>query len=178
MSDKSTFYLVREEILPEAIKKTIKVKEILKRGEIKTINEAVERMGLSRSAYYKYKDYVSRNGKPKYTKIKNNNTYWDTIFMLINEDENSCRYLMNGRSFIICDSSTIKSELLWLNGQKNTSLGKITYEEATEDDLIDWMYVIASTYYIRDIQPMEQERLKEQEKKEFKSSFAKNFFKL
>ena len=55
MSDKSTFYLVREEILPEAIKKTIKVKEILKRGEIKTINE---RMGLSRSAYYKYKDYV------------------------------------------------------------------------------------------------------------------------
>ena len=58
MSDKSTFYLVREEILPEAIKKTIKVKEILKRGEIKTINEAVERMGLSRSAYYKYKDYV------------------------------------------------------------------------------------------------------------------------
>ena len=38
MSEKSTFYLVREEILPEAIKKTIKVKEILKRGEIKTIN--------------------------------------------------------------------------------------------------------------------------------------------
>mgnify|MGYP006913911223 CR=1 FL=1 len=45
MSEKSTFYLVREEILPEAIKKTIKVKEILKRGEIKTINEAVEKMG-------------------------------------------------------------------------------------------------------------------------------------
>ena len=58
MSEKNTFYLVREEILPEAIKKTIKVKEILKRGEIKTINEAVEKMGLSRSAYYKYKDYV------------------------------------------------------------------------------------------------------------------------
>ena len=56
MTEKSTFYLVREEILPEAIKKTIKVKEILKRGEIRTINEAVEKMGLSRSAYYKYKD--------------------------------------------------------------------------------------------------------------------------
>lgn len=55
---KSTFYLVREEILPEAIKKTIKVKELLKRGEARTINEAVEKMGLSRSAYYKYKDYV------------------------------------------------------------------------------------------------------------------------
>ena len=52
------FYLVQEEILPEAIKKTIKVKEILKRGEARTINEAVEKMRLSRSAYYKYKDYV------------------------------------------------------------------------------------------------------------------------
>ena len=56
--EKNTFYLVREEILPEAIKKTIKVKEVLKRGEARTINEAVEKMGLSRSAYYKYKDYV------------------------------------------------------------------------------------------------------------------------
>lgn len=55
---KSFFYLVREEILPEAIKKTIKAKELLKRGEARTINEAVEKMGLSRSAYYKYKDYV------------------------------------------------------------------------------------------------------------------------
>ncbi|MGI6093033.1 MAG: ACT domain-containing protein [Veillonellaceae bacterium] len=52
------YYLVREEILPEAIKKTIKVKDLLKRGEVATINEAVEKMELSRSAYYKYKDYV------------------------------------------------------------------------------------------------------------------------
>lgn len=55
---KDKFYLVQEDILPEAIKKTIKVKEILKMGEAKTINEAVEKMDLSRSAYYKYKDYV------------------------------------------------------------------------------------------------------------------------
>ena len=56
--EKNGFFLVREEILPEAIKKTIRVKEMLKRGDARTINEAVERMDLSRSAYYKYKDYV------------------------------------------------------------------------------------------------------------------------
>lgn len=55
---KDKFYLVQESILPEAIKKTIRVKEILKLGEVKTINEAVEKMDLSRSAYYKYKDFV------------------------------------------------------------------------------------------------------------------------
>jgi len=52
------FYVVREDILPEAIVKTIQVKEILKSGEAQTINEAVERVGLSRSAFYKYKDGV------------------------------------------------------------------------------------------------------------------------
>ena len=58
MERKGNFFLVKEDILPEAIKKTIKIKEILKRGEARTINQAVEMMDLSRSAYYKYKDYV------------------------------------------------------------------------------------------------------------------------
>ena len=57
-SEKTTFYLVKEDILPEAIKKTIKAKEILKLGKAKTINDAVAQLNLSRSAYYKYKDFV------------------------------------------------------------------------------------------------------------------------
>ena len=50
-TEKNGYFLVREEILPEAIKKTIRVKEMLKRGDARTINEAVEKMELSRSAY-------------------------------------------------------------------------------------------------------------------------------
>lgn len=53
-----SYYIVDLDILPEAIKKTIIVKEILKKGEEKTINKAVAKVGLSRSAYYKYKDSV------------------------------------------------------------------------------------------------------------------------
>ena len=52
------YYVVREELLPEAILKTIQVKEMLSRGEAATVHEAVERAGLSRSAFYKYKDGV------------------------------------------------------------------------------------------------------------------------
>lgn len=52
------YYVVREDILPEAIMKTIQVKEMLSRGEAVTVHEAVERAGLSRSAFYKYKDGV------------------------------------------------------------------------------------------------------------------------
>ncbi|HEX7055629.1 MAG TPA: ACT domain-containing protein [Bacilli bacterium] len=52
------YYLVHEDVLPEAVLKTIKVKQLLAQGEAKTIHDAVEKVGLSRSAFYKYKDSV------------------------------------------------------------------------------------------------------------------------
>jgi chorismate mutase len=52
------YYLIREDLLPEGVLKTVQAKELLGRGEAKSINEAVERVGLSRSAFYKYKDGV------------------------------------------------------------------------------------------------------------------------
>jgi chorismate mutase len=52
------FFLVREDILPEAVLKTIRVKELLQNGEASTVHEAVDKIGLSRSAFYKYKDGV------------------------------------------------------------------------------------------------------------------------
>ena len=52
------FFLVQEDILPEAILKTVLAKELLLRGEAATVNEAVEKAALSRSAFYKYKDGV------------------------------------------------------------------------------------------------------------------------
>lgn len=58
MTPSSRYYVVREDILPEAIMKTIQVKEMLRRGESATVHEATERAGLSRSAFYKYKDGV------------------------------------------------------------------------------------------------------------------------
>ena len=55
---KLKFYLVQEDILPEAILKTAQIKEILLKGTVPTVNEAVEKIGLSRSAFYKYKDGI------------------------------------------------------------------------------------------------------------------------
>ncbi|UUZ89433.1 ACT domain-containing protein [Paenibacillus sp. P25] len=52
------YFLVREDILPEALIKTVQAKELLARGEVKTVHEAVEQVELSRSAFYKYKDGI------------------------------------------------------------------------------------------------------------------------
>lgn len=59
MTKEQQFYLVDFSILPEAIKKTIRVNEMLKSGSSGTINEAVHKVNMSRSAYYKYKDHVA-----------------------------------------------------------------------------------------------------------------------
>lgn len=52
------FLIVSKDILPEAILKTALAKELLAKGDVATVNDSVERVGLSRSAYYKYKDGV------------------------------------------------------------------------------------------------------------------------
>nr|WP_301285849.1 ACT domain-containing protein [Paenibacillus lautus] len=55
---KERYYLVREDILPEAVVKTMQVKKLLASGDVRTVHEAVEQVGLSRSAFYKYKDGI------------------------------------------------------------------------------------------------------------------------
>ncbi|MBL0387025.1 ACT domain-containing protein [Tumebacillus sp. ITR2] len=52
------FFLVAEDIMPEAMVKTVQVKDMLARGEANTVHEAVNEVGLSRSAFYKYRDLV------------------------------------------------------------------------------------------------------------------------
>lgn len=51
-------YIVNEKVLPMVLLKTVEAKELLKKGEAATIHKAVEKVGMSRSAYYKYKDYI------------------------------------------------------------------------------------------------------------------------
>jgi len=52
------FYLVREDVLPEAMKKTLDAKEMIERGKADSVWDAVQKVDLSRSAYYKYRDTV------------------------------------------------------------------------------------------------------------------------
>ena len=58
MDKDSTYFLVDASVLPEVFSKVIEVKKILSKGRTKAVNEAVREVGMSRSAYYKYKDYV------------------------------------------------------------------------------------------------------------------------
>ncbi len=58
MENKSQFIVVDSEVLPEVISKVLEVKKLLANKEEKSSASACKRVGVSRSAYYKYRNSV------------------------------------------------------------------------------------------------------------------------
>ena len=52
------FYLIEEDILPTVFRKTLEAKKLLETGQVKTVADAADRVGISRSAFYMYKDSI------------------------------------------------------------------------------------------------------------------------
>ena len=52
------YLLVDKEILPSYSEKVIEARSLLSSGKVKDVSEAAKLVGISRSTYYKYKDYV------------------------------------------------------------------------------------------------------------------------
>ena len=52
------YYIVEAKVLPEVFLKVAHAKWLLETGEANTVNEAARATGISRSAFYKYKDEV------------------------------------------------------------------------------------------------------------------------
>ena len=53
------YYIVSAEALPEVFIKVAEARRMLQVGEAATVGEAARMVGISRSAFYKYKDFVS-----------------------------------------------------------------------------------------------------------------------
>ena len=58
MDNEKVYYIIREDVLPEAVKKTIIMKKALEENPKLSILEASKRFDLSRSAFYKYTDTI------------------------------------------------------------------------------------------------------------------------
>ncbi|WP_102345421.1 ACT domain-containing protein [Bacillus sp. Marseille-P3661] len=56
--EQQSYFLIREDFLPEAMKKTLDAKALIERGKVDSVADAVQLVGLSRSAFYKYRDAV------------------------------------------------------------------------------------------------------------------------
>ena len=58
MSAKTKYYIVAAEALPELFIKVAEAKRMMQTGEAGTVGAATRAVGISRSAFYKYKDAV------------------------------------------------------------------------------------------------------------------------
>lgn len=58
MGKSAKFYIVAADALPEVFVKVAEAKRMMLTGEAPTIGEAVRLVGISRSAFYKYKDAI------------------------------------------------------------------------------------------------------------------------
>ncbi|WP_230398361.1 ACT domain-containing protein [Novisyntrophococcus fermenticellae] len=57
MKDTVKYYVVKEKAIPEVLLKVLQAKSLMEKKEL-TVQEATERVGISRSSFYKYKDDI------------------------------------------------------------------------------------------------------------------------
>ena len=58
MQKKSEYYVVKQKAVPEVLLKVVEAKKLLESGKAATIQDAVEKVDISRSSFYKYKDDI------------------------------------------------------------------------------------------------------------------------
>ena len=58
MSSQPKYFIVEADTMPEVFRKVAQAKRLLEMGEETTVNAAARAVGISRSAFYKYKDAI------------------------------------------------------------------------------------------------------------------------
>ncbi|MDY4835846.1 MAG: ACT domain-containing protein [Frisingicoccus sp.] len=58
MKEEISYYVVRKKAVPEVLLKVVEAKRLLDSEKVMTVQEATERVGISRSSFYKYKDDI------------------------------------------------------------------------------------------------------------------------
>ena len=122
------FFLVREDVLSEAMRKTLDAKELLERGKAESVHEAVKKVDLSRSAFYKYRDTIF----PFHTIVKEKLI---TLFFYIEDRSGTLSKLLSVVASAGCNVLTIH-QTIPLQGRANVTLSLNTAEMQISIDML------------------------------------------
>ena len=78
MEDKSKYFVVKQKAVPEVLLKVVEAKKLLETERAITVQEATDKVGISRSSFYKYKDDIF---------AFYNNTKGKTITLVVQMDD-------------------------------------------------------------------------------------------
>ena len=54
----NNYLIVHKSILPDYYEKVLEARRLMASGKVKEVSQAVRQVGISRSTYYKYKDFI------------------------------------------------------------------------------------------------------------------------
>ncbi|WP_165820837.1 ACT domain-containing protein [Pueribacillus theae] len=108
------YYLVREDVLTESMRKTLEAKALLESGKAEQINDAVAKVGLSRSAFYKYRDSVIAFHSLVKEKII-------TLFIFLQDRSGALSQVLQTVAELGCNVLTI-NQTIPLQGRANVTL--------------------------------------------------------
>lgn len=58
MAEKTSYFVLKEKAVPEVLLKVVEAKRLLESGKAASVQDATERVEISRSSFYKYKDDI------------------------------------------------------------------------------------------------------------------------
>ena len=123
------YFLVREDVLTDAMQKTLDAKQLLQSGAVSSIWDAVKQVELSRSAFYKYRDAVF----PFHSIVQERIL---TVFILLQDRKGSLAKLLETVSDAHCNILTIH-QTIPIQGRANVTLSlDVTSMSVELDELI------------------------------------------
>ena len=58
MKEKTNYYVLKEKAVPDVLRRVVEAKRLLESGKAASVQEATERVDISRSSFYKYKEDI------------------------------------------------------------------------------------------------------------------------
>ena len=58
MEEKTSYFVLKEKAVPDVLLRVVEAKRLLESEKVASVQEAAERVGISRSSFYKYKDDI------------------------------------------------------------------------------------------------------------------------
>ena len=58
MKEKTKYYVLKEKAVPDVLLRVVEAKRLLESGRVASVQEATERVDISRSSFYKYKEDI------------------------------------------------------------------------------------------------------------------------
>ena len=132
MTSATKFYLVSAEALPEIFIKVAEAKRMLQSGEVRTAGDAARAVGISRSAFYKYRDAVRPFNDMKtgriitfYAMLKNNPGVLSNVLSIFAESGANILTINQSIPVSGCATITISAETAGMSESMETLMNRL-----------------------------------------------------